>query len=46
MNTYPITSSWFLSRGHINNHFCIGYGKTPLEAIRDAFKDYAIIINL
>lgn len=46
LETTQIAPNWFLTKGHINNHFCIGYGKTATESQQDAFKDYQVIINL
>ena len=46
LETTKVCENWYLSRGHINGKFCIGYGHTIAEAINDAYKDYEIIINL
>lgn len=46
LTTEQLTANWFITRGHINGKFCIGYGKTLNESVNDAFKDYQVIINL
>lgn len=46
LTTEQLTPNWFITRGHINGKFCIGYGTTQANSIADAFKDYQVIINL
>lgn len=46
LETTQIAPNWYLTKGHINGKFCIGYGTTQTASITDAFKDYQVIINL